>query len=291
MTTLSLYHTIQPTGVASSCYPLLHTLNVRRLDVPTTRHYVTTFPNLQVLNVNECIAGFSDDDEEWARCRNLNVSQQAQSGSWRALQAYVGSILFLYLFGLGCHVTYVHVYADDEYEAMELRHVQAIIADTSPEHLVVDVPEVSCTLDRAEDIMVLFKGTGFQAVKTFVLNLSLRGHEDHNMDMEAMLECIFTGLSSNSSLVGFELTIKWSSLKYRAGNVIDVDSTGKKQRPKVSRAETFLGGLDAHSVADRLLRYCSSLQAVKVTLGKVTVERGPMDIFFDEETLSEESRG
>lgn len=73
--------------------------------------------------------------------------------------------------------------------------------------------------------------------------------------------------------------------------MIDVDSTGKKQLLKFSRAEKFLGGLDAHSVADRLLQSCSSLQAVRVTLGKVTVERGAMDIFFDEKTLSDSSRG
>ena len=69
------------------------------------------------------------------------------------------------------------------------------------------------------------------------------------------------------------------------GTTAKVDDSGKKHRPKRSRVEKFLEGLDAQSVADRLLRSCPSLQAVKVALGKVTVDRGPIDIFFDEKTL------
>ncbi|PIL22887.1 hypothetical protein GSI_15583 [Ganoderma sinense ZZ0214-1] len=287
MTILSLYHTSNPTGAA--CYPQLHTLSLCHLDAPTTRHYVTTFPNLQVLQARQCLAGFSEDPDEWLQYRNSNVYQQAQGGSWRALRAYVGSILFLYLFGLGCHVTYVHVYAEDEYETIDFGQLRDIVADTSPEHFVVDIVEISYTLDRGEDVMVLFEDAGFRAVKTFVLNLSLC-RNDKNMDVEALLECIFIGICSSPALVGFELALTWSSLKYRPGNIIDVDSTGKKTRPKLSRAEKFLEGLDANSVADRLLRDSKSLQAVRVTLGTETVERGPVDIFFDEETLERRNR-
>ncbi|KAI1782151.1 hypothetical protein LXA43DRAFT_1104650 [Ganoderma leucocontextum] len=282
MTVLSLYHTSNPTGVA--CYPQLHTLNIRHLDVPTTRHYVTTFPNLQVLDATECIGSFSED-EECTRRRNLNISQQVQGGSWCSLRGYVGSILFLYLFGITCHVTYVRVNAHDEYESMDFDKVRAVVADTHPEHLVVEASEVSHILDQTSDIIALFKDAEFQAVKTFVLDLSL-STEDHKTDMEAMLECVFTAVSSSSSLVGFALVIEWSSLGCGIVDTIRIRPSGKKQRPtKRPRAQVFLKSLDVHSVADRLLQSCQSLQAVKVTLGDVTVDRGPVDLFFDEETL------
>ena len=187
MTVLSLNHTSHPTGVA--CYPQLHTLDIRYLNVPTTRHYVTTFPNLQVLHASECISAFSEDEEEWMRRRSFNITQQAEDGSWRTLRAYVGSIL-LYLFGLGCHVTYIHVYAEQEYDAMDFRHVRAVAADTCPEHLVVDVSDVSFAVDQAEEIIALFKSTGFRGVRTFVLDMHLRSN-DHITDMQAMLVSIF----------------------------------------------------------------------------------------------------
>ena len=56
-----------------------------------------------------------------------------------------------------------------------------------PPNLVVDVSEVSYTFNRAEDITVLFNGSEFQTVKMLILNLSLRGHDHHNLDMEATL--------------------------------------------------------------------------------------------------------
>ncbi|KAM5538654.1 hypothetical protein V8D89_007683 [Ganoderma adspersum] len=281
LTILSLYHTSHPSGVA--CYSQLHTLDIRHLEIPTTRHYVTTFPNLRVLTANECI-GHSGEEEEWVQFRDLNTAQQAQEGSWSSLQSYVGSILFLYLFGLACHVPYVHVDAEDEYESMIIQQVRAVVADTRPEHLVIDVSQVSHVLDQAEDIIALFKDSAFQAVKTFVLDLCLCAG-DHKTDMEAMLECIFTAVSSNSSLVGFGLVIKWSALRWRMWNTTTpVGPSGKKQRPKPSRAQAFLDSLDVHSVADRLLGSCQSLRAVKVVLGKATSNRGPVDIILRKKT-------
>ena len=306
LTTLSLYHTSHPSGVA--CYSQLHTLDIRHLEIPTTRDYVTTFPNLRVLTANECI-GHCGEEDEWVQFRDLNIAQQAQEGSWHSLQSYVGSILFLYLFGLACHVPYVHVDAEAEYESMIIQQVRAVVADTHPEHLIVDVSQVSHVLDQAEDIIALFKDPAFQAVKTFVLNLHLCAG-DHKTDMEAMLvsllrsrscwlglhvgwhlhctmlirlpqECIFTAVSSNSTLVGFALMINWSALRWRTGNnTTRAGSSGKKQRPKLSRAQVFLDNLDVHSVADRLLGSCQSLQAMKVVLGKATACRGPVDMLL-----------
>ena len=62
-------------------------------------------------------------------------------------------------------------------------------------------------------------------------------------------------------------------------------TTVERRERSPSRAQDFLDGLDVDSVADRLLGSCQSLQAVQVTLNRVTVQRGPADIFFDEETL------
>ncbi|PIL22885.1 hypothetical protein GSI_15581 [Ganoderma sinense ZZ0214-1] len=281
LTNLSLYHTSSPTGVA--CYPQVHTLDVRHLDIPATRHYVTTFPNLRVLTADECIGRYSGDEEEWARYRNLNIAQQARDGSWGSLQSYAGSILLLYLFGLACHVPYVHVHANDEYESMIIRQVRAVVADTRPEHLVVS--QVSHVLEQAEDIVALFNDAGFQAVKTFVLSMSLCAG-DYKADMEAMLECIFAAVSSSSSLVGLSLAINWSAIRRQIQTTRPrVGPSGKKQRPKPSRALAFLESLDAHTVADRLLGSCQSLQAVKVVLGKATAERGPVDILCNRKTF------
>ena len=184
MTVMSLYYTSSPTGVA--CYPLVHTLHACRLHMPTTRHYVTTFPNLQVLHASECLGRHSvRGDEEWMECRDLNISQQALDGSWPSLRGYVGSILFLYLLGLPCHVTYVHV-CDYDYEAMDFRQVRAVVADTQPENLRIHVDEVSFVLEQAADIVALCGSADFRALKTFQLDLFLYSG-DGSTDMEAML--------------------------------------------------------------------------------------------------------
>ncbi|KAI1794835.1 hypothetical protein LXA43DRAFT_88846 [Ganoderma leucocontextum] len=187
MTIISLYYTSSPTGVA--CYPLVHTLDACRLHMPTTRHYVTTFPNLQVLNASQCLGRHLEDEEKWTRRRNLNISQQAQAGSWRSLRGYVGSILFLYLLGLACHVTYVSVH-DFDYEVMDFGQVWAVVADTQPEHLEIHASTVFSVLDQAADIIALCSSPEFQSLKTFKLGLSLCPG-DHNTDMEAMLVSIF----------------------------------------------------------------------------------------------------
>ena len=81
---------------------------------------------------------------------------------------------------------------------------------------------------------------------------------------------------SSTPLVGFGLNIQWS---FHQG------TTAERREWSPGRAQDFLDGLDADSVADRLLGSCRSLQAVQVTLNRATVRRGPPDVFFDENTL------
>ena len=164
-------------------------LHAHRLHMPTARHYVTTFPNLQVLHASECLGRHSlRGDDGWTERRLLNISQQGRDGSWRSLRGYVESILFLYLLGLPCHVTYVHI-CDDEYESMGFQQARAVVADTHPEHVKIHVGEVSYILEQADDVIALCGSPDFRALKTFQLGFYLCPG-DCNMDMEAMLVSI-----------------------------------------------------------------------------------------------------
>ena len=180
---MTLYNAGNPTGVV--CYANLHTLKINHVGMPMTRHYVSTFPNLQVLHVGECISQWDDESEELMERRSLNVAQQIQDGSWRTLREYSGSILFLYMLGLTCPVMHADVY-DNIWERIDLAQVPAIVTNCTVQHLKVTSRVATGIVDRAVGFLALCEEPGFHSVKTFDVAFTLSSN-DRARDMKHLL--------------------------------------------------------------------------------------------------------
>ncbi|KAI1782152.1 hypothetical protein LXA43DRAFT_1052799 [Ganoderma leucocontextum] len=272
------------------CYPNVRSLTLKYMDVPTTRHLVHAFPNLAILRFSDHFESepdnFDEDEDGLDRKREANMAEQRQHGSWDSILGYKGPLFVLYGLGITCqvHLLVVHDHEDEEISISMLRKV---VADARPSHLTVRITEVRCLVEKAKAFVRLCQRFD-ETLSSLELNLCL-SPGDWTMDMGALMECICSALSAAPSITAFKIELDWAvleSFKFPADGVV-MDFDGSIVVPGVTTtAKDFLNGLDANSVADRLLSASKALKTVMVVLARtdedvVTVKRGPPEEVFD----------
>ena len=196
----------------AACYRNVRILTLNYVEIPTTRHFIQAFPNLQCLRATEC-KSIHDPDPDAAveRQRDLNVAEQALDGSWSGMTLYKGSIFILYVLGLGCQVSHIYVH-DDDRDGMEPRQIRAVLGDTRPLHLTIMVHGVEYFLALAHDFVELSGSREFKMLASLSLEFQLwRG--SWNADMEGlMVRCTIPAGACSLASGSDDLPRIWSTI-------------------------------------------------------------------------------
>ncbi|KAM5538657.1 hypothetical protein V8D89_007686 [Ganoderma adspersum] len=284
---VSLRRTVSsPTG---GCYRSVRMLTLNDIDVPTTRHFVHAFPNLQCLRATECMARHElDADAVVLRQRDINVAEQARDGSWSGLTSYKGSILMLYGLGLACQVSHVYVRDDDD-EGMEPRQIQAVLGDTRPLHLTIAVRGVEYFLTQADDFVELSASREFGRLPSLLLDLNFR-RGSWDADMGGLMNLVYDAIAP-SPVPAVTLIINISSATTKPPTYHSLQRHGSyrpsHETPSApSPVKLYLDSLDPDTVADRLFTGNPSRCAVKVVFiqtwrKQVTAQRGDPGLIMD----------
>ncbi|PIL22882.1 hypothetical protein GSI_15578 [Ganoderma sinense ZZ0214-1] len=257
---------------AAGCYRNVRMLTLNYIDVPNTRHFVEAFPNLECLRATECKAHLEPDPEAAVeRQRALNIAGQAGHGSWRRLTSYKGSILMLYAFALRCQVSHICVHDEEEAE-MDPAQLWAILADTSPLHLTIQVRGVEYFLMQAEEFVELSRSEEFGRVPSFRLELRL-WRSNWDADMEALMNLVYEAIAP-SPIPAVALIIDVSSattkrtFSHRHGW-----RRPNNEPPSPSPVKLYLDTVEPDTVAERLFTGNPSRCAVKVVFIRTWGER------------------
>ena len=146
------------------------------LFVPPIHHLVQIFPNLQTLKVGT-FPGYNHlNDTEAEAERQTNIRAQAQHGTFRALQAYTGSTLALYLFALACHIPSLSLCDEDRHSCWDMYMLQTVCARARPTHLRLHTSFLEDWPYDAEDFVQLWASEGLQGTHTLTLHLDITWH-------------------------------------------------------------------------------------------------------------------
>nr|VWP02156.1 Acyl-CoA ligase AKT1 (EC (AK-toxin biosynthesis protein 1) [Ganoderma boninense] len=272
---------------AAGCYRNVHMLSLSYIEMPTTRHFVRAFPNLECLRATEWKAHLEEDPEAAVeRQRDLNLAEQARDASWRSLTSYEGSLLMLYMFALRCHVSHICVHDDDE-EVLGPTLIRAILGDTSPLHLTIQVGGVEYFLMQAEEFVELSRSREFGRLPSLRLELTL-WRSSWDADMEGLINLVFDFIAP-SPVPAVTLIVNISSARTEPTHRSQPNGFRRpyNEPPKPSPVKLFLDTLDPDTVAERLFTGNPSRCAVKVIFIRSWEEerdvahRGYQDLIID----------
>ncbi|KAI0651190.1 hypothetical protein C8Q79DRAFT_17688 [Trametes meyenii] len=204
---LSIWYSLSaPAGL---CFPNVDSLELTRVILPATQHYVRAFPNLRNLTMTDCgpppiPPQIGLELELFFLNLTRNRREQESFGTWQELSRYEGSALMLYLMGILCPIRSLVIHDKDGSTGASVLY--AVIEDARPERLALNLTFGGIF---TEGLWEMFEQPTLSTVLAhleFTVRLDGREGQDHQVitALENMIQVILPPLTS---LLSFKLAV------------------------------------------------------------------------------------
>ncbi|KAI0700037.1 hypothetical protein C8T65DRAFT_728852 [Cerioporus squamosus] len=193
-------------------YPNLTVLDIINTWTFITHHFVHAFPSLTKLYVSESFVSGARNVEELTTLREANLFKQRRHGAWNALREYWGPLGILYVLGLTCRITEMHL-DDMDGHVFDPRLLRAVLSDARPSRLTVMLEDGLHFM--APGIVQIFRDRCAKEVDYLQLELEIKARdiEAHRVSalMLSFLQDALCSIVDESSVVTtFDLLLQWS---------------------------------------------------------------------------------